>query len=107
MEKVMTSKFTAKDLFNASSATPIKDVENKVLEIEAVAIKEKVDGQLCGYLKGTDGTIYATISATVIEQLTILADIIEQDGALQVKVKANVSKGNNRTYYMLELLSNI
>lgn len=103
MEKVMTKKFTSKDLFNASSATPIKEVEDQTLEIEAVAIKEKLDGQPCGYLKTTDGKIYATISATVLEQLTTLADLVEEFGTLQVKVVAKTSNGN-RTYYMLELL---
>lgn len=103
MEKLMTSKFATKDLFNASSATPIKDLENQVLEIEAIAIKEKIDGQLCGFIKGTDGKIYATISATVLEQLTTLADLVEDMGTLQVKIVTRTSNAN-KTYYMLELL---
>ena len=103
MEKVTTKKFTAKDLFNSSSATPIKDVAGQTLDIEAVAIRDKVDGQTCGYLKASDGKIYATISQTVIEQLVALAEMVDEGGALKVTVVPKQSNGG-RTYYMLELV---
>lgn len=105
MENFKTSKFTAKDVFNSMSATPIKDAENQTLKVEAVAIKDKADGSPCGLIKASDGKIYATISATVLEQLVPLAEVIEA-GPVDIKVTPKVS-GQGRTYYVLEMVSNI
>lgn len=102
MENFKTSKFTAKDVFNATSATPIKDAEGETITVEAVAVKDKADGTPCGLLKATDGQIYATISATVLEQLVSLAEIVEE-GTVDVKVVPRTSN-QNRTYYVLELV---
>ena len=102
MENFKTSKFTAKDVFNSMSATPIKDAENQTLDIEAVAIKDKADGTPCGLLKTIDGKIYATISATVLEQLVPLAEVVEA-GAVKIRVTPKVS-GQGRTYYVLEMV---
>lgn len=101
MEKIKTKGFTAKDEFNASSATPIKMAKNGVIEVTDVMVKDKADGETVGYMKTTDGTIYATISATIIEQLVALAEMV-QAGPLTVMVVPKTSNGG-REYFMLEL----
>lgn len=65
MENFKTSKFTAKDVFNSMSATPIKDAENQTLKVEAVAIKDKADGSPCGLIKASDGKIYVLQSLSL------------------------------------------
>lgn len=105
MENFKSSKFTAKDVFNSMSATPIKDAESKTLKVEAVAIKDKADGTPCGLIKTVEGKIYGTISATVLEQLVPLAEVVEA-GPVDIKVTPKVS-GQGRTYYVLEMVSNI
>lgn len=101
MEKIKTKGFTAKDEFNASSATPIKMAKNSVLKVTDVMIKDKTDGETVGYLKTEDGTIFATISATVIEQLVALSEMLTGD-TLDILVVAKTSN-SGREYFMLEL----
>ncbi len=107
MEKIKTKGFTAKDEFNSSNSTPIKVVKNSIITVTDMMIKDKLpdeDGNVetVGFLKDTDGTIYATISSTVIEQLVSLKDIIEADGPQDVLVVPKTSNGG-REYFMLEL----
>lgn len=98
METIRTNGFTAKDLFNAGSATPLKQAEGKALEAKDVCVKENAEGQLVGYIKTADGTVYATISQTVVEQVKTLAEM------LPAKVTVISKKSNaGRDYLMLEL----
>lgn len=101
MEKIKTKGFSAKDEFNASSATPIKMAKNSVLKVTDVMIKDKTDGETVGYLKTDDGIIFATISATVIEQLVALSEMLTGD-TLDILVVAKTSN-SGREYFMLEL----
>lgn len=98
MEMIRTNGFTSKDLFNVGSATPLKEVEGKTIEVKDVCVKENAEGQLVGYIKADDGTVYATISHTVVEQVKTLAEM------LPAKVTV-ISKRSNagRNYLMLEL----
>lgn len=98
MEKIKTQGFTAKDEFNSASATPIKMAKNSVIEVVDIMVKDKADGETVGYLKSKDGTIYATISATVIEQLLSLVDLVP------AKVMVVPKQSNaGREYFLLEL----
>lgn len=106
MEKIKTEGFTAKDEFNSASATPIKLAKNSVITVTDIMIKDKMpdeDGKVetVGYLKSSDGTIYATISATVIEQLVALFDILKE-GEQNILIVPKTSNGG-REYFMLEL----
>lgn len=106
MEKIKTEGFTAKDEFNSASATPIKLAKNSVITVTDIMIKDKMpdeDGKVetVGYLKSNDGTIYATISATVIEQLVALFDILKE-GEQNILIVPKTSNGG-REYFMLEL----
>ena len=98
METIRTNGFTAKDMFNAGSATPLKQAEGKAFEVKDVCVKENAEGQLVGYIKTADGTVYATISQTVVEQVKTLAEM------LPAKVTVITKKSNaGRDYLMLEL----
>ena len=106
MEKLMTKGFTAKDEFNAANSTPIKMAKNAVITVVDLMVKDKLpddDGKVetVGYLKAEDGTIYATISSTVIEQMIALADILNE-GPQDVLVVPKTSNGG-REYFLLEL----
>lgn len=99
MERIRTKGFTAKDLFNASSSTPLKDVAGQELMVTELCVTEKNDGTVAGYLKLEDGTVIATISSSVIAQFEGLAEL------LPATIKAVSKKSNgNRDYLMLELV---
>lgn len=107
MEKIKTAGFTAKDEFNSANSTPIKAIKNSVIRVVDMMVKDKVpdeDGKVetVGFLKAEDGTVYATISDTVIEQLITLKDILESDGAQDILIVPKTSNGG-REYFMLEL----
>ena len=106
METMKTKGFTAKDEFNAASATPIKEAKGQELTVSEVMVTEKVDedGVLTkvGYIKTTDGEIYATISATIIDQLIPLVVMIDEDGDQTVSVITKTSNAG-REYFMLAL----
>lgn len=99
MELVRTNGFTAKDLFNIASATPLKNVDGQELEVTDVCIRPNKDGEAVGYLKDKDGVCYATISTTCIEQIETLAELVPAT----VKVVSKKSNGG-RTYFVLELV---
>lgn len=107
MEKIKTTGFTAKDEFNAANSTPIKAIKNSVIKVTDIMIKDKLpedDGKVetVGFLKDENGTVYATISSTVIEQLITLKEMLEEDGPQSVLVVPKQSNGG-REYFMLEL----
>ena len=99
MDRIRTKGFSAKDLFNSSSSTPLKDVVGVKLEVEDLCVTEKNDGTVAGYLKVKDGTIYATISTSVIGQFEGLAELLPAT-IVAVEKKSNA----NRDYLMLELV---
>lgn len=106
MDKLKTKGFSAKDEFNSANSTPIKMAKNAVISVADLMIKDKLpdeDGKIetVGYLKASDGTIYATISSTVIEQMISLADILEE-GPQDILVVPKTSNGG-REYFLLEL----
>lgn len=107
MEKIKTAGFTAKDEFNASNSTPFKAIKNSVINVTDMMIRDRVpdeEGRVetVGFLKSEDGTIYATISDTVIEQLIALKDILEAEGPQNILIVPKTSNGG-REYFMLEL----
>lgn len=111
MEKIKTAGFTAKDEFNTASATSIKMVKNTVIKVTDAMVKETTklvetedgakDSNIVGYLKTEDGTIYATISGTAIEQIIALVDLLKEGPQDILVATRESSKG--REYFMLEL----
>lgn len=103
MADVRTTNFTSKDKFNIGSATPLKNVCGQTLNITAVCVAEKADGEIAGYMKDDKNTIYATISNSVIDQLVALAELVEEEGTIAVRVLERTSNAG-RTYFLLELV---
>ena len=106
MEKIKTKGFTSKDEFNSANSLPIKTAKNSCIEVVDLMIKDKLPDEegnveTVGFMKAKDGTIYATISSTVIEQLLSLCDMLEE-GPQTVKVVPKQS-GKDREYFLLEL----
>lgn len=103
MVKLRTKGFTAKDMFNAASATPIKLMKDKTIAVTDVMVGTNSDDVLVGYIKDTEGCIYATISSTVIDQLDALSELLEDLDSVNVGVISKTSD-NDREYFMLELV---
>ena len=98
-------ELTKKDLFNAKNSS--KQLEDGLmLKVLAVATMQDTDkdGDIIevGVLKTEDG-IYSTISATVINSLDLLSDIIADDGEVDVAVRVGTSK-SGRDFFMLEII---
>lgn len=106
METIKTKNFTAKDKFNLPTATPLKEMVGKVIDVADVLIIDRPDkdGVLItnAFLKDTDGKLYCSISPSVIQSVEPLAEILNE-GNCKVKV---ISKRSNagRDYYLLELV---
>lgn len=99
MKEIRTNGFTGKDIFNASASTPLKDIVGVHIDVTDVYVTTKDDDTTVAYLKAADGTIYGTISQSIIGQITGLAEL------LPTTIVA-VSKRSNagRDYLMLELV---
>ena len=98
-------ELSKKDLFNAKNSS--KQLEDGLmLKVLAVATMQDTDknGDIIdvGVLKTEDG-IYSTISATVINSLDMLSDIIADDGEVDVAVRVGTSK-SGRDFFMLEII---
>lgn len=107
MEKIKTKGFTAKDEFNSANSTPFKAIKNSVIKVTDLMVKDRVpddEGKVetVGFIKSEEGEIYATISDTVIEQLIVLKEIIESEGAKDILIVPKQSNGG-REYFMLEI----
>lgn len=104
--EIRTKEITAKDMFNSSSALALKDKVGEELKVVGIFTREKtgVDGieGLVGYVKTEEG-IYATVSGTVIDQFEALAEMLETDGPVAVKVLSRKSNAG-REYFQLELV---
>ena len=106
MVEIRTKEFTAKDMFNAATALPLKSVVGQQLNIVGIWVCERPDlegnVQVVANIKTDDGTIYGTISDTVIRSVTALPEMLEQDGPIAVNVESRPgSKG--RDYIVITL----
>ena len=69
MEEIRTKEFTAKDMFNAATANPLKSKIGEQLNIVGIWVCERsnLDGevQTVANIKTDDGAIYVTISESI------------------------------------------
>ena len=98
-------ELSKKDLFNAKNSS--KQLEDGLmLKVLAVATMQDTDKDgkpvNVGVLKTEDG-VYITISATVINSLDMLSEIIADDGEVDVVVRVGTSK-LGRNFFMLEVI---
>ena len=107
MEVIRTKSITARDAFNTTSALGLKDMKNDSIIVTGVLVKDKTDNEgkvtVVGYLKAEDGTMYATVSSTVLDQLEALAEIVETEETCEVTIIPKESKDGNE-YIQLGLV---
>lgn len=104
--------FEAKDIFNTSTALSLNDLEDgATLTVKGVYITEKPDKDgvvkpVC-YFKTEDDkgatVIYGTISNSVIGAAVAIPELLEEGGALDIRVVKRKS-ANNRKYNLIELV---
>lgn len=100
MEEIRTQKFTAKDMFNSATAQPLKTQIGNTLKVVGIWVCERpdLDGEIqtVANLKTEDGQIFGTISETVIRAVLALPEMLEESGAIDIKVEERPgSKGRN------------
>ena len=82
MEEIRTKEFTAKDMFNAATAMPLKSAIGQTLKVVGIWVCERPDlngeVQTVANIKTEDGTIYGTISDTVIRSAIALPEMLEE-----------------------------
>ena len=105
MTEIRTENFTAKDMFNAATAKPLKSVIGQQLSVTAIWVCEKPDlngeVQVVANIKTEDGSIYGTISDTVIRAVIALPEMLE-DGPVAINVEERPgTKG--RSYLVITL----
>ncbi len=99
MEEIRTKEFTAKDMFNSATAKPLKSAIGTTLKVVAIWICERpdLDGevQVVANIKTEDGSIYGTISDTVIRSVLALPEMLEE-GPVAINVEERPgAKGRN------------
>ena len=99
MEEIRTKEFTAKDMFNSATAKPLKSAINSTLNVVAIWVCERPDlngeVQVVANIKTEDGSIYGTISDTVIRSVLALPEMLEE-GPVAINVEERPgAKGHN------------
>ena len=106
MEEIRTKEFTAKDMFNAATALPLKNCIGKVIKVKGVWICEKPDlngeVQVVANFKTDDEHIYGTISETVIRSAIALPEMLELDPVIAIKVEERAG-AKGRSYLVITL----
>lgn len=107
MMEIRTKEFTAKDMFNSATAQPLKSVVGTTINVVAIWVCERpdLDGvvQVVANIKTDDGTIYGTISDTVIRSVTALPEMLEESGSVAINVESR--KGSHGRDYLVITLA--
>ena len=105
MEEIRTKEFTAKDMFNSATAMPLKSAVGGTLNIVGIWVCERPDLngeiQVVANLKTEDGTIYGTISDTVIRSALALPEMLEE-GPVAINVEERPGQ-KGRSYLVITL----
>ena len=105
MTEIRTKNFTAKDMFNAATAKPLKSVIGQQLSVTGIWVCEKPDlngeVQVVANIKTEDGSIYGTISDTVIRAVIALPEMLEE-GPVAINVEERLGT-NGRNYLVITL----
>ena len=105
MEEIRTKEFTAKDMFNSATAMPLKSAIGETLTVVAIWVCERPDLngelQIVANIKTEDGTIYGTISDTVVRSLIALPEMLE-DGPVVINVEERPGQ-KGRSYLVITL----
>lgn len=100
MEEIRTQEFTAKDMFNSATAQPLKSVIGQQITVVGIWVCERpnLNGEIqtVANIKTADGTIYGTISETVIRSVLALPEMLKEEGQVAVNVEERPgTKGRN------------
>ena len=105
MEEIRTSEFTAKDMFNSATAMPLKSAIGQALVVTAIWVCERADlngeVQTVANIKTEDGTIYGTISDTVIRSIIAIPEMLEE-GPVAINVEERPGQ-KGRSYLVITL----
>lgn len=107
MTEIRTKNFEAKDIFNAATALPLKNAIGQTLKITAIWVCERPDAdgvaQVVANIKTEDGTIYGTISETVIRSVVALPEMLDVMPSVEVKVEERAGN-KGRSYLVMQLV---
>lgn len=105
MEEIRTKEFTAKDMFNSATAMPLKSAIGETLTVTAIWVCERPDlngeVQTVANIKTKDGTIYGTISDTVIRSIIAIPEMLK-DGPVAINVEERPGQ-KGRSYLVITL----
>lgn len=106
MEEIRTQEFTAKDMFNATTAQPLKSVAGQTIDVVGVWVTERPDSdgvvQPVANFKVADGTIYGSISQPVIRSAVAIPELLKESKPLPIRVEERSGKGG-RNYLVIQL----
>lgn len=106
MEEIRTQEFTAKDMFNAATAKPLKSAIGQQLKVVGIWVCERPDLngeiQTVANIKTEDGSIYGTISETVIRSVLALPEMLAEEKIITINVEERPGKGG-RNYLVVTL----
>nr|DAM91064.1 MAG TPA: ssDNA binding protein [Caudoviricetes sp.] len=105
---ISTKNIGKTELFNAKSASIALQTVSETLTITGAAIVDEANrnnGEISevGYLFTKDGTVYGTISETVIDMLTDLIAFLDEVGELPVTVIHRTAK-SGRDFISLRIV---
>lgn len=107
MEEIRTKDFTAKDMFNSATATPLKTMIGKTITVSGIWVCERTDNdgviQTVANIKSVDGTIYGTISETVIRSVLAMPEMLEEMSTIDIKVEERAGN-KGRSYLIIQLV---
>lgn len=106
MQEIRTTQFTAKDMFNATTAKPLKSVIGQTIDVVGVWVTERPDSdgvvQPVANFKTQDGTIYGTISQPVLRSAVAIPELLQESSPIAIRVEERPGKGN-RNYLVIQL----
>lgn len=105
---ISTNNIGKKEIFNAKSASQALQTVSETLTVVGAAIADSTDkenGEISeiGYIFTDTGMVYGTISATVIDVLPDLIDLLNDVGEMKVEVIHRKSN-SGRDFISLQIL---
>lgn len=108
---MQTKTFTKRDVINSNSGCSLQDFEGNQMVIEfvtAAAVIQKPDSETgeqkdVAVLVTANSEYFTSISATVLDQMDDILELIDEEGSLNIRVVRKKSKGG-RDFLQLVVL---
>lgn len=107
---VASTNFTKRDMLNSRAGVPLKDFEESITinNVISAAVLSDVDEDTSeikdvGVIVTADKTYYTTISATIIDTMEDLIDILNEEGNVDIRVNKRLSN-NKREFLTMVIL---